>query len=228
MWSCWPARDWSLDLSDQLRGCSIGCTWAENVFEALMCFFTVSRSTERLILSYDHSPLTKLILCSYLVPCYYIINYCYRSSYYQSVYHVIIAYRVIWNGTYTSTYKGRARDRDNTTPIYLSDHFPSKSVYFRVEALSNSNTKEYLKQHRDVGINIVYKLLLFSQRHSWEKPTTRVHREAEASFSTIYRIFSPHSIAYLGGVQVENVCQEILILFCHNRPKYICRFLPSK
>ena len=27
--------------TDQLRGCSIGCTWAENVFEALMCFFTI-------------------------------------------------------------------------------------------------------------------------------------------------------------------------------------------
>ncbi len=42
--------------------------------------------------------LTKLMFSSYLVPCNYIINYCYRSSCYQSVYHVIIAYRVIWNG----------------------------------------------------------------------------------------------------------------------------------
>ena len=39
MWSCWPARDWTSQISYEAVASVVR---ALNVFEALMCFFTIT------------------------------------------------------------------------------------------------------------------------------------------------------------------------------------------
>ncbi len=39
MWSCWPARDWTSQISYE---CVASVVRELNVFEALMCFFTIA------------------------------------------------------------------------------------------------------------------------------------------------------------------------------------------